>query len=261
MIDVLVTGAGGRMGLEVLKAVTADPDMRVVAAVDPGCAGRPLMDGQGGRIDSEADLSAAIERTSPDVVVDFTHPSVVEANLRTALAAGVDCVVGTTGIDEALLADIASVAPEGTCLFSAPNFAIGAVLMIHFAQTAARYLPHVEVIELHHDRKADSPSGTAMHTASLIAAARESVPPAPGRETEIAEGARGALVDDVSVHSIRLPGLVAHQEVLFGGQGQTLSIRHDTIDRTSFMPGVLMAVRAVSGLSGLVIGLDKIMDQ
>ncbi len=260
MIDVLVTGAGGQMGREVVKAVSAAPGMRVVAAVDPGAAGKGIDDGALGEIVCTGDLAEAIEVSSPHVMVDFTHPSAVEGNLRVALAAGVDCVVGTTGLPESLLVELAASAPDGTCLFVAPNFAIGAVLMMRFAQEAARYMPHVEIIELHHDRKADAPSGTALRTAGLIAASRAEVPFAPGRETEIAEGARGALVQDVTVHSVRLPGMVAHQEVLFGGQGQTLSIRHDSIDRTSFMPGVVLAVSKVPELSGLVVGLEALME-
>jgi 4-hydroxy-tetrahydrodipicolinate reductase len=199
--------------------------------------------------------------TDPDVMVDFTHPTVVEGNLRVALPMGVDCVVGTTGLSEEKLAELAQLAEEDTSLFFAPNFAIGAVLMMQFAEQAARYMPDVEVTELHHDMKADAPSGTAIRTARMIAAARTEIPVAPGRETELPgmEGARGALVEGVSVHSVRLPGLVAHQEVLFGGQGQTLTIRHDSIDRTSFMPGVVMAVREVGARKGLVIGLENLM--
>jgi 4-hydroxy-tetrahydrodipicolinate reductase len=185
---------------------------------------------------------------------------VVEHAIETALRAGVHCVVGTTGLATETVERLATVAPDGTCLFVAPNFAIGAVLMMRFAQSAARYMPHAEIIELHHDRKADAPSGTAMRTAALIAGARESMPPAPGRETEIAEGARGASVDGVTVHSVRLPGLVAHQEVIFGGIGQTLSIRHDSIDRTSFMPGVVLAIRQTVKRSGLVIGLERYLE-
>ncbi len=261
MIDVLVSGAAGRMGREVVAAVTAADGMRVVAVVDTGHPGVDIPDGADGSLACSGDLAAAISATPPHVMVDFTHPDAVEANLRTALAAGVDCVVGTTGLPESLLAEIAAEAPEGTALFFAPNFAIGAVLMMRFAAEAARFMPHAEIIELHHDRKADAPSGTAMRTASLVAEARAEVPPAPGAETEIAPGARGALVEDVAVHSVRLPGLVAHQEVLLGGQGQTLSIRHDSIDRTSFMPGVVLAVRSVGSLSGLVIGLEKLMER
>ena len=259
MIRVLVSGAAGRMGREVVRAVLAEDDLELVAAVDPAHAGEAL--GEGTDLEIAGNLAAALAEVKPDVVVDFTHPSAVEANIRTTLAAGVDCVVGTTGLSEAALHALAAEIPDGTCLFVAPNFAIGAVLMMRFAADAARFMPHVEVIELHHDRKADAPSGTALRTASLIADARASVPPAPGRETEVAEGARGALVHDVTVHSVRLPGLVAHQEVLFGGQGQTLSIRHDSIDRTSFMPGVVLAVRKVGARSGLVVGLEHLMEE
>ena len=259
MIDVLVTGAAGRMGGEVVRAVTAAGGMRVVAAVDPGAAGGAVDDGAGGTIAVIGDLTAAIVKFKPQVMVDFTHPTAVEANVRTALAAGVHCVVGTTGVSRSTLEALAAQHP-GPCLFMAPNFAIGAVLLMRFAGAAARYMPHVEIIELHHDRKADAPSGTAILTAAIIAEARREVPVAPGRETEMAEGARGALVDGVSVHSIRLPGLVAHQEVIFGGVGQTLTLRHDSIDRTSFMPGVVLAVREVGKQTGFIVGLDMLME-
>lgn len=258
MIDVIVTGAAGRVGREVVKAVTAADGMRVSAAVDT-VEGLHLDDGAGSTVATTSDLAAALAGAGTRVMVDFTHPTQAAGNVRAALAAGVHCVVGTTGVTEAEWRGIAADAPEGVCLFVAPNFAVGAVLMMLFAQQAARFMPHAEIIELHHDRKADAPSGTALRTASLIAAARTEVPASPGRETEIAEGARGALVDGVSVHSVRLPGLVAHQEVLFGGQGQTLSIRHDTIDRTSFMPGVVLAVREVPARSGFIAGLEELM--
>lgn len=263
MIRVLVTGAAGKMGSEVVKAVTDATDMQVVAAVDPGVSGCFVTDPSGAHVECTQDLAGAIDAFKPDVMVDFTRPDVVEANLRVALAAGVDCVVGTTGLTEELLGELAAAAPEGTCLFFAPNFAVGAVLMMQFAEKAARFMPHAEIVELHHDKKLDAPSGTAVRTARLVAAARREAPPAPGRETELPgmEGARGALVDDVPVHSVRLPGLVAHQEVLFGGQGQTLTIRHDSIDRTSFMPGVALAIREVGSRSGLVVGLEKLMGE
>jgi 4-hydroxy-tetrahydrodipicolinate reductase len=263
MIRVLVAGAGGKVGSEVVRAVSAADGMQVVACVDPGSAGTCIETGTGGALECLPGLAEAIAEFDPDVMVDFTHPSVVEGNLRIALPMGVDCVVGTTGLSEAKLAELASLAPEDTTLFFAPNFAIGAVLMMQFAAQAARYLPHVEITELHHDRKADAPSGTALRTAHLIAEARAEIPPAPGRETELPgmEGARGALVDGVTIHSVRLPGLVAHQEVLFGGQGQTLTIRHDSIDRTSFMPGVLLAVREVGSRSGLIIGLENFLEE
>jgi len=265
MIRVVVTGAAGRVGREVVRAVTAADGMEVAAAVDVHRAGERIPDGAGGEVPCVASLVAAIADTRPHVMVDFTHPDAVEGNICTAMAAGVHSVVGTTGLSESTLQELASsetALPE-TCLFYAPNFAIGAVLMMQFAERAARFMDHVEIIELHHDGKADAPSGTAVRTAHMIAAAREDVPRSPGRETELPgmEGARGALVDDVSVHSVRLPGLVAHQEVLFGGQGQTLSIRHDSIDRTSFMPGVVLAIRKVVERTGLIIGLENLMGE
>ncbi|MDO8879780.1 MAG: 4-hydroxy-tetrahydrodipicolinate reductase [Coriobacteriia bacterium] len=258
MIKVLVNGARGRMGTEVVRAVLAEGDLSLVAAVDPAHAGEAL--GEQSGLTIVGDLAEAIEAARPDVMVDFTNPGVVEPAIATALGRGVHCVVGTTGITTATLESLAAAAPDGTCLFMAPNFAIGAVLMMQFARTAARYMPHVEIIELHHDRKADAPSGTALRTAELIAGARTHVPDAPGRETELAEGARGAIVDEVTIHSVRLPGLVAHQEVLFGGQGQTLSIRHDSIDRTSFMPGVVLAIRETVKRSGLIVGLEHYLE-
>jgi 4-hydroxy-tetrahydrodipicolinate reductase len=260
-IRVLVSGAGGRVGSETVRAVSAEPDMDVVAAVDPALAGTTVSDAGGAPVPVTGDLGEAIARHRPHVMVDFTRPDVVESNVRSALALGVDCVVGTTGMSPATLELLASEAPDGTCLFVAPNFAVGAVLMMRMSETAARFMPSAEVIELHHDRKLDAPSGTAMRTARLIAAAREGAASAPGRETELPDGqcARGAIVDGVPVHSVRLPGLVAHQEVVFGGLGQTLTIRHDSIDRTSFMPGVLLAIREVAGLSGLVVGLENLM--
>ena len=260
MIDVLVAGAAGRMGREVVKAVTAAEGMRVVAAVDTGRTPQTVEDGAGGTIECRADLAGAIAETRPAVMVDFTHPDAVEANLRIALAAGVDSLVGTTGLPEGMAEELVALAPDGTCLFLVPNFAIGAVLMMRFAEQAARYMPHVEIIELHHDRKADAPSGTALRTAAMIAAARPEVPASPGRESELSSGARGASVDDIYIHSVRLPGLTAHQEVLFGGQGQTLSIRHDTIDRSSFMPGVVLALSKIGEFSGLVVGLETALE-
>lgn len=235
--------------------------MRVVAAVDPRAAGTVIDDGAGGTVTAMGDLSEALALPGDKVLVDFTVPSAVEATVEQALAAGVDCVVGTTGVPVERWREMAAAAHDGACLFIAPNFAIGAVLMMRFAEQAARYMPHVEIIELHHDRKLDAPSGTAMRTAQLIAQNRPNVPAAPGKETEVTPGSRGALVDEVVVHSVRLPGLVAHQEVLFGGVGQTLSIRHDSIDRTSFMPGVVLAIRGVRDRSGLVIGLEELMEE
>jgi 4-hydroxy-tetrahydrodipicolinate reductase len=262
MIRVLVVGAGGKMGSEVVKAVSAADGMQVVAAVDPGVSDGSVPGPEGVRIPCLSDLASAIETHTPDVMVDFTRPDVVEANVAVALAAGVNCVVGTTGLSNTTLETLAEKATGDACLFFAPNFAIGAVLMMQFAEKAARFMPHCEIIELHHDQKLDAPSGTALRTARMVAAARATAPAKPGRETELEgmQGARGVEVDGVSVHSVRLPGLVAHQEVLFGGQGQTLSLRHDSIDRTSFMPGVVLACREVGARSGLVIGLETLME-
>jgi 4-hydroxy-tetrahydrodipicolinate reductase len=259
MIDVIVTGAAGRMGREVVRAVTAAEGMRVAAAVDRSLPGILLDDGAGETVAVSADLDSALSGGGERVLVDFTVRGAVEQTVARALAAGVHCVVGTTGVTEERWREIAASAPSDVCLFVAPSFAVGAVLMMRFAQTAARYMPHVEIIELHHDKKVDAPSGTAMRTAHLVAEARETAPVAPGRETEVVDGARGAEVDGVHVHSVRLPGLVAHQEVIFGDVGQTLTLRHDSIERTSFMPGVILAIRKAPGRRGLVIGLEELM--
>jgi 4-hydroxy-tetrahydrodipicolinate reductase len=261
MIEVIVTGAAGKMGQEVVKAVTAAEGMRVAAAVDTGAKGAAIPDGSGSTLTCTDELASALAR----VLVDFTAPSVVESNVRCALSAGVHCVVGTTGVSEGRWREVyEESAPAGSgakpCLFVAPNFAIGAVLMMRFATEAARFMPHVEIIELHHDNKLDAPSGTAMRTAALVSSARGGDPKVPGRDSEVEEGARGAVVEGVHVHSVRLPGLVAHQEVLFGDQGQTLSIRHDSIDRSSFMPGVVLAVREAATREGLIIGLEELME-
>lgn len=258
MIRVLVSGAAGRMGREVVSAVAAASDMEVVAAFDPANIGAVVDD-----MRCLGDLAALIASEKPDVMVDFTRPDVVESNLRIALAAGVDCVVGTTGLSEERLEELASLAPAGTTLFFAPNFTIGAVLMMRFSEMAARFMPSAEVVELHHDKKLDAPSGTAIRTARMIAAARQEVPSVPGAETELdgMHGARGALVDGVPVHSVRMAGYVAHQEVIFGSAGQTLTIRHDSIDRSSYMPGVILAIREVGARSGCIVGLEKLMGE
>lgn len=261
MIKVAVSGALGRMGTQVVAAVDGAPDMELVAGFDPfASAGQTA--GQAG-VPVFTQLQDALEAGKPDVLVDFSRPDAAEANLRMALAAGVNCVLGTTGLSEEKLQQIFDESAAGSAaLFCAPNFTTGAVLMMLFAQQAAKYFPDAEVIEFHHDGKKDSPSGTAVRTAKMIAEARDFKMTAPGRETELEgmEGARGAIVCDVPVHSVRTAGYVAHQEVIFGSAGQTLTIRHDSIDRSSYMPGVLLAVRAVGDLSGLVVGLEKLMD-
>lgn len=245
-----VLGAAGRMGQEVCRAVEADSTLRLTARIDASTGGTVRWDGMDA-------LSSA------DVVVDFTHPDAVMGNLREAITRGVSAVVGTTGFDAERLARVENWladAPHVGVLI-APNFALGAVLTQHFAMTAARFYDAAEVIELHHERKVDAPSGTATSTAKAIAAARRAAgrTPLPEPTTHGLDGARGADVDGVRVHAVRLPGLVAHEEVLFGSTGELLTIRHDSIDRTSFMPGVLLAVKAVRGRPGLTLGLEALL--
>ena len=244
MIKVGVLGARGRMGAEVCRAVRAADDLTLVAAVDAG--------------DALADLSAA------DVVVDFTHPDVVMDNLHWCIADGRHCVVGTTGFTPERLDDVRrwlADHPEIGVVI-APNFGLGAVLMMRFATQAAPYFDSVEIVELHHPGKADAPSGTARRTAELVAKARADAGSAhaPDATTDALDGARGATVDGVPVHSIRAAGLVAHQEVLLGSTGETLTIRHDSLDRVSFMPGVLLAIRGVADRPGLTVGLDDLLE-
>jgi 4-hydroxy-tetrahydrodipicolinate reductase len=259
-VRVGVVGAAGRMGAEVCRAVAAADDLALVAAVDPSRAGDALVDvaGVAGDLRLAADL-AALTAAAVDVAVEFTGPDSVGTNLCWLLEHGIHAVVGATGIGAEDLARARSLADEGTAnALVAPNFAIGAVLLMRFATEAARHLPHAEVIELHHDRKVDAPSGTALRTAELIAEARATAPDVPlGDERH--PGARGADHEGVRVHSVRLPGLVAHQEVIFGGPGQTLTLRHDSLDRSSFMPGVLLGCRRVADLDGLVLGLEHVL--
>jgi 4-hydroxy-tetrahydrodipicolinate reductase len=259
-VRVGVVGAAGRMGAEVCRAVADADGMELVAAIDPSRAGAPLSEVAG--VDSEVVVAAELDEllaAEVEVAVEFTGPATVGANLVWLLEHGIHAVVGATGIAAEDLERARQVAAAGPAnALVAPNFAVGAVLLMRFAAEAARHLPHVEVIELHHDRKVDAPSGTALRTAELIAAARAEVPEVPlGDEQH--PGARGTDHEGVRVHSVRLPGLVAHQEVIFGGQGQTLTVRHDSLDRTSFMPGVLLACRGVADLDGLVVGLEHLL--
>jgi 4-hydroxy-tetrahydrodipicolinate reductase len=242
-IRVLVNGALGKMGKATTLAVN-EADGLVLA----------------GETDLGHDLVEEISKAKADVVVDFTHPSVARENADTILDAGARGVIGTTGFtDEDMTALGEKARSKKLGLVIAPNFAIGVILLMKFAEEAARYLPAVEIIELHHDRKADAPSGTAIATAKRIAAVRAQPPVAPVEENVTVEGARGGRCEGVPVHSVRLRGLLAHQEVLFGGPGQILTLRHDTTDRTAFMPGVVLAVRKVMQLEDLVFGLDKIL--
>ena len=254
MIKVAVAGYAGRMGSAVVDAVNAADDMEVICGIDPFGKEAPFT-----TFTSIDELLGS--DVAPDVLVDFTQPSVVATTLSKALPAGIDCVVGTTGMSNETLDALASSAAEGTCLFYAPNFTTGAVLMMQFAKAAAPFFPEAEVIELHHCNKKDAPSGTAVRTAQMISAARDFESAAPGSETELAgcEGARGALVDGVPVHSVRSMGYVASQEVIFGSMGQSLTIRHDSWDRTSYMPGVLLGIREVGPRAGLIVGLENFM--
>ena len=245
-INVGVLGARGRMGAETVKAISASTDLQLVAEIDLG--------------DSLEQLTSS----GAQVVVDFTHPDAVMKNLEFAINNGIHVVVGTTGFDDAKLNLVKSWLEKNPKVGAviAPNFGLGAVLMMQFAAKAARYFESVEIVELHHPDKADAPSGTASRTADLITQARKSAsrPAMPDKTSSGLQGARGAKVGDVPIHSVRLRGLVAHQEVLLGDQGETLSIRHDSIDRSGFMPGVLLAVREVVKKPGLTFGLEHLMD-
>ena len=245
-IKVAVLGAKGRMGSESVKAISAADDLELVASLDLG------------------DSLDLLKSSGAEVVLEFTHPDSVMKNLEFAISNGIHVVVGTTGIDSQRMDVIKSLLAKNPKVGAiiAPNFGLGAVLMMQFAAKAATYFESVEIIELHHPDKADAPSGTATRTAELISEAR-----ARAKKSAIADktssglaGARGAKVGDVAIHSIRLRGLVAHQEVLLGDQGETLSIRHDSIDRSGFMPGVLLAIRSVKTRTGLTFGLENVMD-
>ena len=255
-IRVLVTGAGGKMGQAVVAAVTAADGMYVAGIVDPAFSQVATLDG----VVQAATIERAVAVAQFDVLVDFTVPTAVEGNVSAALDAGIDCVVGTTGLSDDAIARLSSHISGDTCLFIAPNFAIGAVLMMRFAQQAARFMGSVEIVETHHPGKVDAPSGTALRTAELIGAARRDagLVPAPTHANE--HPARGADVDGTRIHSVRLPGMLAHQEVVFGDLGQALTIRHDTFDRSAFMPGVVAACRAVGPRSGVIIGLENLLE-
>ncbi len=260
MIKVGVVGAAGRMGSEVCRAVDGADDLELVAAVDPSAAGARVREVAG--IDTDLEVAGdldALAAAGVDVAVEFTGPSSVGDNLRWLLEHDIHAVVGATGISDEDLAACRELAASGTAnLLIAPNFAIGAVLLMRFATEAAAHLPHVEIIEYHHDGKVDAPSGTALRTAELIAEVRREVPDAPVGDDRH-PGARGATHADVRVHSVRLPGVVADQDVIFGGLGQTLTISHRSLDRTSFMPGVLLACRKVQGIHGCIVGLEHLL--
>ena len=247
-LKVGVLGARGKVGEQVCRAVEAAEDMVLVAAID-----------------ADDDINALVT-AGADAVVDFTHPDVVMDNLEFCIDHGIHAVVGTTGFDDSRLDQLRNwlgqADPAGqTGVLVAPNFSIGAILMMRFAAEAASFYESVEIVELHHPDKADAPSGTARRTASLIAAARRDAGsgPIPDATSTVLDGARGADVDGIRVHSLRIRGLVAHQEVILGGPGETLTIRHDSMDRVSFMPGVLLGLRKISASPGLAVGLEEFM--
>jgi 4-hydroxy-tetrahydrodipicolinate reductase len=238
-----VLGAKGKVGATMVGAVQAAADLTLSAEVDLG------------------DPLSLLTDTNTEAVIDFTHPDVVMGNLEFLIANGIHAVVGTTGFTAERLEQVESwLAKTNTSVLIAPNFAIGAVLSMHFARQAAPFFDSVEVIELHHPHKADAPSGTAARTAKLIAEARKDLPPNPDATSTSLPGARGADVDGIPVHSVRLAGLVAHQEILLGTEGETLTIRHDSLDRTSFVPGVLLAVRRIKERPGLTVGIEPLLN-
>ncbi|MEB3191925.1 MAG: 4-hydroxy-tetrahydrodipicolinate reductase [Snowella sp.] len=270
LIPVVVNGAAGKMGREVIKAVANAKDMVLVGAVDAN----PLLRGQDiGEIvgiapldvpvldDLQSVLVLATQEKVQGVMVDFTHPNAVYENVRSAIAYGVRPVVGTTGLSAAQIEELADFADKAStgCLI-APNFAIGVLLMQQAAIQAAQYFDHVEIIELHHNQKADAPSGTAIKTAEMLAELGKAFNPPLVSEKETLAGARGGLgPENIPIHSVRLPGLLAHQEIIFGAPGQIYTLRHDTSDRACYMPGVLLGIRKVTELKNLVYGLEKLL--
>lgn len=262
-IRVLVTGAYGKMGREVLKAVYQDPELTLVGAVDVKGSddiGDLIGVGKTGILVGNT-LSAVIEETKPQVLIDFTRPEAVMNNIRNSIVHGVRPIVGTTGFSADDVNEVRMLCDKhDVSALIAPNFAIGAILMMKMATEAAKYLPHVEIIEFHHDQKLDAPSGTALRTAELIRGTRKAIKQGHPEEVEKIRNARGGELDGMRIHSVRLPGYVAHQEVIFGGLGQTLTIRHDSISRESFMPGVVLAAKKILHTKGLTFGLENLLD-
>jgi 4-hydroxy-tetrahydrodipicolinate reductase len=262
VIRVGVIGAAGRMGRFVCEVVATDPELSLVAAVSLGHAGQPV-----GPMIARPEVDVVISgdldellRTEAEVAVDFTRPEAVMDNITWVIGHGLHAVVGTTGISPKQLEEIQNLLTEGeggSNVVVAPNFAIGAVLLQRFAAEAARFFPAAEIIELHHQGKLDAPSGTALSTAARMEASRKEGWSGPTDES--VQGVRGGMAHGTRIHSVRLPGLVAHQEVIFGGQGQTLTLRHDSTDRSSFMPGVLLAIKSISARPGLTVGLESLL--
>ncbi len=266
-IKVLVNGAAGKMGQSVIKAVSAEAGLKLVSAVDHNdnpdigkdigtvCGINPL------NILLTSNLKEAISKTSPDVLVDFTMPEIVYVNAETAIKLGVRPVIGTTGMTKDDIRELSKISSQnGVGAIVAPNFAIGAVLIMKFAKEASKYFSYGEIIELHHDKKLDSPSGTAIKTAEMMTEGRKEFGRDSVKGKEVIKNARGAIADgNIHIHSVRLPSLVAHEEILLAGTGELLTLRHDSFDRTSFMPGVLLSIKKVMTLDHLVYGLENIL--
>ncbi|MFX3633458.1 MAG: 4-hydroxy-tetrahydrodipicolinate reductase [Candidatus Pristimantibacillus sp.] len=263
-IKVAVIGASGRMGSEVVKMVLEDNTLELVAAVAPsaGAVDAGIFAGKANTgVIVSATLEEALNSAQADVLVDFTVPQVAYSNTKTAIEYGVRPIVGTTGFTPEQIEELDKLCQEkGLGALIAPNFSIGAILMMKFAAEASKYLPHVEIIEYHGDQKLDAPSGTSIKTAELISQVREEIRQGNPKEEEIIEGARGGYYNGFRIHSVRLPGVFAQQEVIFGGYGQTLKIRHDSYDRAGYMPGVNVAIKKVMTYSGLIYGFEHVMD-
>jgi 4-hydroxy-tetrahydrodipicolinate reductase len=262
MIRVIVHGAAGNMGREVMRAVCADAELEAVGAIDLKADRESisLPDGTG-EIPYSADLEDIISQSNPEVMVDFSIREASMSAARIAAKHGINLVIGTTGFSTDDIGEIEKLCSEADIgAVVASNFSIGAVMMIHMAKLAARHFDYAEVIEKHHDKKADAPSGTAMNTAQAMAAARGKPFEHQELRKETLKGTRGGHIEGISIHSVRLPGFLAHQEVIFGTVGQTLTVRHDTISREAFMPGVTMAIKHVVKAKGLVHGLENLLD-
>lgn len=263
-IKVAVVGARGRMGREVVKMVLEDESLQLVAAVSPSSG--PIDAGNlAGKPDTGVLVSSTLEQAlggaKADVLVDFTVPQAAYGNTKTAIEYGVRPVIGTTGFTPDQIVELDELCKQkGIGGLIAPNFSIGAILMMKFAAEASKYLPHVEIIEYHGDQKLDAPSGTSIKTAELISQVRQELRQGNPKEEEVIEGARGGYYNGFRIHSVRLPGVFAQQEVVFGGYGQTLKIRHDSYDRAGYMPGVNVAVKKVMTYTGLIYGFEHIMD-
>jgi 4-hydroxy-tetrahydrodipicolinate reductase len=258
VIGVVVHGASGRVGQEVIKAVCADPATTLVGAVDANIPGDTMTLPDGQSVPFSTDIKAIILDRRPEVIVDFSIAKASMPMIRIAARNNVNLVIGTTGFSAAELDEMKKLAAANEIgIVAAPNFALGAVLMMHLAKITSKFMDHAEIIELHHDKKLDAPSGTSLLTAKAMVEARGKafLPPSAGEQTP----SRGQDVSSVEIHSIRMPGLMAHQEVIFGAAGQTLSIRHDTINRECYMPGVMLAVKAVVKQKGFIYGLDKLL--